>query len=195
MKKTRILSNLILFAVIATFSISQLTLSFYTASAVETLPLEPILANSKEVVVEIEYQKIDRVESLEKFFDKYKSPLKEHSNTFVEVADKYQIDYRLLPSISCMESTCGKFLIEGSYNPFGWGIYGDNAIYFENYDEAIQTVGEGLSKNYFSKGRDTVEEIAPIYTPPNHVNWKNGVNFFINKIEENQVQKNMLDNL
>jgi len=148
---------------------------------------EPVSSNA-EISVEIEYEKIDRVKSLEVFFEKYNSPLKENAEKFVEVSDQYQIDYRLLPSISCMESTCGKFLIEGSYNPFGWGIYGDNAIYFEDYNEAIETVGEGLAKNYFQKGRDTVEEIAPVYTPPNHVNWKNGANYFIDKIEDSQIK-------
>jgi hypothetical protein len=83
-----------------------------------------------------------------------------------------------------MESTCGKFLIEGSYNPFGWGIYGSNVIYFKNYDEAIKTVGEGLNKGYFSKGYNTLEKIAPIYTPPNSRNWANGVQWFSNEIDK-----------
>ena len=138
----------------------------------------------KEVSFDVEFKKVNRKEALEKFFDKYNSPLKSNANTFIKVADEYGIDYRLIPSISCMESTCGKFLINGSYNPFGWGIYGDNVIYFENYDEAITTVGKGLNKGYFAKGYNTVEKIAPIYTPPNSVNWKNGVSFFMNEISK-----------
>lgn len=128
-------------------------------------------------------QQINKVRALEKFFDKYKSPLKQHSETFVEVADKYGMDYRLLPAISCMESSCGKNLIEGSYNPFGWGIYGSHAIYFKDYDEAIETVAKGLKSNYLDKGFDTPQKIAPIYTPPNHRNWLSGVTFFMDKIE------------
>jgi len=129
-------------------------------------------------------QRIEKVRALKKFFDGYKSPLKPHAETFVDVADKYGLDYKLLPAISCMESSCGKLLIEGSYNPFGWGIYGSNAIYFKNYDEAIDTVGKGLKENYLSRGFDTPEKIAPIYTPPNHINWLNGVTFFMSKIEK-----------
>jgi len=128
-------------------------------------------------------QKIAKIRAVEKFFDAYKSPLKPHSKTFVEVAEKYGLDYRLLPAISCMESSCGKKLIEGSYNPFGWGIYGSNAIYFINYDEAIETVGKGLKTSYLDKGFDTPQKIAPIYTPPNHRNWLSGVTFFMEKIE------------
>lgn len=131
----------------------------------------------------IRSQKVEKVVNLEKFFKKNNSPLVNHSETFVEVAEKYGLDYRLLPAISCMESSCGKYLIEGSYNPFGWGIYGTNAIYFEDYDEAIETVGKGLKDNYLSRGFDTPQKIAPVYTPPNHVNWLNGVTYFMNSIE------------
>lgn len=132
---------------------------------------------------EIQRSRKDRVEALEKFFDEFKSPLKANAETFVDIADKYNMDYKLLPAISCMESSCGKMLIEGSYNPFGWGIYGKNAIYFKSYDEAIETVAKGISDNYIAKGLNTPEKIAPVYTPPNYVNWRNGVTFFINKID------------
>lgn len=132
---------------------------------------------------EIQRSRKERVEALENFFDEFKSPLKANAETFVDVADKYNMDYKLLPAISCMESSCGKKLIEGSYNPFGWGIYGNNAIYFESYDEAIETVAKGISTNYIAKGLNTPEKIAPVYTPPNYVNWRNGVTYFINKID------------
>ena len=124
-----------------------------------------------------------KVVKLEEFFDKYNSPLKSHSQDFVDTAEKYGLDYKLLPAIACMESSCGKNLIQESYNPFGWGIYGNQAIYFKDYTEAIDTVGKGISENYVAKGYDTPEEIAPIYTPPNHVKWLSGVRFFINEIE------------
>lgn len=131
-------------------------------------------------------RKIDRVLALEMFLEKYKSPLKPHAKTFVEVADQYELDYKLLPAISCIESTCGKFLPDNSYNPFGWGVYGTQAVRFKDFDEAIVTVGEGLNENYFSKGFDTPAEIAPIYTPPNSAKWLSAVNYFVeemNKVE------------
>jgi hypothetical protein len=169
---------------ILAFNLIVLILSIFIASNGTFASDKEVLANSKTLTFEIGSKKIDRKAVLEAFFEKYNSPLKKNTDTFIEVADKYGIDYRLIPAISCMESTCGKFLIEGSYNPFGWGIYGDNAIYFKNYDEAIKTVGEGLNEGYFVKGFNTVEKIAPIYTPPNSINWKNGVNFFMNRISD-----------
>jgi hypothetical protein len=145
-------------------------------------PLEAAKVDNRNMAFEIGYKKVDRVAVLEKFFDKYKSPLKDHADTFVKVADKYGIDYALLPSISCQESTCAKFLIENSHNPFGWGIYGNQYIAFESYDQAIEKVGEGLYKGYFSRGLDTLYEIAPVYTPPSNGSWYRGVTYFSNQI-------------
>lgn len=125
----------------------------------------------------------EKIDALKTFFEGQKSPLADNAETFVSVAKKYNLDYRLLPAIACMESSCGKRIIQGSYNPFGWGIHGNSAIYFESFDEAIEVVGKGINEKYASKGLNTPEEMAPIYTPPNPVNWKNGVNFFIGKIE------------
>lgn len=132
---------------------------------------------------EIGSNRDEKVQALKEFFDGQKSPLADNSDTFVDVAEKYGLDYRLLPAIACMESSCGKRLIPGSYNPFGWGIYGKNAIHFKSFDEAIEIVGKGISEKYVARGLDTPEKIAPVYTPPNPINWKNGVNFFISKID------------
>ena len=126
----------------------------------------------------------EKILALRNFFEGAKSPLIDNVETFIDVADKYGLDYRLLPAISCMESSCGIRLIPGSYNPFGWGIYGNNAIYFKSYDEAIEVVGKGISEKYVSRGLDTPEKMAPVYTPPNSVKWKNGVNFFIAKMDD-----------
>ena len=102
-----------------------------------------------------------KVRALEAFFEKYKSPLKPHAETFVDVADKYGIEYTLLPAISCMESTCGKFMIPQTYNPFGWGIYGTNYIAFKSFDEAIEVVGSVLP---FKTNNYVVENL---------INWEN----------------------
>ncbi|MBN1162636.1 glucosaminidase domain-containing protein [Patescibacteria group bacterium] len=135
----------------------------------------------------IAVSEVNRVEVLENFFDNYNSPLRDHADTFVEVADKYGMDYTILPAISCMESTCGKYMIPGSYNPFGWGIHGNSSIAFNSFDEAIETVGKGMSDIYLSKGLDTPDKIAPVYTPPNSNGWLKGVNFFIEQIDKEEV--------
>jgi hypothetical protein len=176
MKKTMITLNSILpaLALVSTVAINDVKDSFFAHFNSEN--------NGISVEHKLEFKEINREAVLNKFFEKYNSPLKGSARTFVKVADKYQIDYKILPSIACMESTCGKFLIEGSYNPFGWGVYGNQYIAFDSYEDAIETVGKGLNEGYFAKGLDKLELIAPVYTPPNHVNWLSGVRYFSNEI-------------
>ena len=164
--------------VLAQFNLIVLILTGMFFSGVKPLEASEV----KNMGFEIGYKQVDRVVVLEKFFEKYNSPLKDSAETFVNTADKYGIDYALLPSISCQESTCGKFLIQDSYNPFGWGVYGNQHVAFESYDQAIEKVGEGLYKGYFSKGLDELHEIAPIYTPPSNGSWFRGVSYFSNQI-------------
>lgn len=142
----------------------------------KTAELEP-----KNGAFEIGYKKLDRTQALKEFFKKYNSPLIDSADTFVRVADQYGLDYRLLPSIACMESGCAKFYIKETHNPFGWG---GGYIKFDSYDEAIENVGKGLNDIYLSRGLTTPELIAPVYTPPNHRNWLNGVTYFTNQIED-----------
>ncbi len=137
-----------------------------------------------KLVHSIESKKIDRAKALELFFIKRKSPLVPHAQKFVETADKYSLDYRLLVAISCIESSCGKFMPQNSYNAWGWGVYGNNVIRFTSFDEGIEKVAEGLHKGYIAKGADTVEKIAPIYTPPNHTNWLRNVKSFMREIDD-----------
>jgi len=128
---------------------------------------------------------------LSRFFDKYNSPLKKNVDKFLEVAERYDMDFRLLPAISCIESSCGKKLIQGSYNPFGWGVYGSTVTTFASYNEAIEKVGEGIHKNYIVRGYDTPAKIAPIYTPPAHSHWLRSVNFFMNVMDEISEQRTL----
>jgi len=175
-----------------TLKIHMNTLPFLAIFAVSTAFIrmpqnQPVDTSVSFIGKEIDTGKEEKIEALEKFFEGQKSPLKDSAGTFVRVAEKYGLDYRLLPAISCMESACGKMIIPGSYNPFGWGIYGKNAIYFKSFDESIEVVGKGISEKYVAKGLDTPEKMAPVYTPPNPIGWRNGVNFFIGKIDNPKV--------
>lgn len=137
-----------------------------------------------EVDHEIEVLVIDRHAKLTKFFEFYNSPLVDEVDTFIEVADEYGIDYRLLPAISGVESTFCKNIIDETHNCYGWGIYGNNVIYFESFEDGVRTVAKGLNEGYFAQGADTVDEIAPIYNPPTPNEWGWKVKFFMNKVDE-----------
>jgi len=132
----------------------------------------------------IESAQVDRVAVVQKFLEKYNSPMVENANTFVIVADKYNLDYRLLPAISCLESACGKRLIAESYNAWGWGVYGGNYIKFDNFDNGIEEVAKGIYKGYVQKGLDTPAKMAPIYTPPRPQYWLGGIRQYMGQMDD-----------
>ncbi len=135
-----------------------------------------------ELLAEFKTQDI-RVANLKYFFRKYESVLYDNSEFIVKMADQYKLDYRLIPAIAMQESGLCKNIYEGSYNCWGWGIYGNKVTRFASYDEAIETISRGLKKNYIDKGLTTPEDIMRKYTPPSTGSWAFGVNFFLKIIE------------
>ena len=112
--------------------------------------------------------------ALNKLFKQYRSPLLVNVDTFIGVANKYNLDWRLLPAISIIESGGGKHLFR-RYNPFGWGKSN-----FSSFNEAIGTVGRGLKVGYYNKGCKTVSCISRLYCPPNSKKWANDVRYIMN---------------
>lgn len=126
-----------------------------------------------------------RPKIIEDFFKDYKSPLALYSKKFVEVSDAYKLDWRLLPSISMQESRGGKILINNSYNPFGYGIYGNLVIKFASWEEGIERVGKALRNDYLNAGLKTPQQIMAKYTPPSLAKggvWAKGVSSFMEEL-------------
>ncbi len=123
-----------------------------------------------------------RAKIIEGFFKGHNSPLADLSEKFVEVADRNQLDYRVLPAIAMQESNGGKRMIKDSYNPFGYGIYGDLVVRFSSFEEAIERVGKALREDYLNKGLQTPNQIMAKYTPPSLEkggSWAIGVSSFM----------------
>lgn len=123
---------------------------------------------------------------LEQFFTRYGSPLQGYAQNIVDAADKYYLDYKILPAIAMQESGECRNIIAGSYNCWGWGIYGKHVTYFPDYPTAIDTVSRGLAKNYVSQGLTTPEQIMKRYNPTSNANggsWAEGVNYFLNELQ------------
>lgn len=135
-----------------------------------------------EILTEFKTEDI-RVANLKYFFRKYESVLYDNAEFIVKMADKYKLDYRLIPAIAMQESGLCKNIYEGSHNCWGWGIYGNKVTRFNSYEEAIETVSRGLKINYIDKGLVTPEDIMRKYTPPSAGSWAFGVNFFLKIIE------------
>lgn len=127
-----------------------------------------------------------RAKIVENFFAGYKSILANYSNEFITVADKYNLDWRLLPAITMQESNGGKKVITDSHNPFGYGIYGSSVRKFTSWEEAIKRVGQALREDYLNQGLKTPEEIMAKYTPPSLASdgaWAKGVRFFMSELQ------------
>lgn len=138
----------------------------------------------KNIVVKEDTIKIDRlydvrVIKLEKFLAKYNSPLTPYADVFLRSADRHNIDWRLVPAITGVESTFGKRIPYNSYNAYGWA----NGDYrFESWESSIEHVTKTLREKYYNKGADTIDKIARRYAPPS-TTWGKNVKFFMNKIE------------
>jgi hypothetical protein len=126
-----------------------------------------------------------RVTIVRNFFNKYKSVLVPYADEVVIFADKYGLDYRLIPAIAMQESNLCKKAPKDSYNCWGFGIYGKKVTKFENYSQAIEIVTKTLANQYKAKGLDTPEKIMTRYTPGSDGSWAFGVNTFMNQLSIN----------
>ncbi|MDQ5900816.1 MAG: hypothetical protein QG600_394 [Patescibacteria group bacterium] len=125
-----------------------------------------------------------RVETLRQFFAQYKSPLEPYAEKFIIEAEKYDMDFRLLPSIAMQETNLCKKAREGSNNCWGFGVYGGRYTYFETYDQAIEVITKTLATKYRdSHGLVTPEEIQKMYTPSSNGSWAFGVRHFMEKLQ------------
>ncbi len=131
------------------------------------------------VAAEVKLEEDHRIETLRTYLQSKNSPLSDFAETFVEVADEYDLDYRFLPAITGIESNFGQVQVENSHNPFGWG---GGYAYFESFDEAIRTVGRELYERCIKLGMDTPLEIGPSYCPPNYRYWIVAVEGFMSEI-------------
>ena len=124
-----------------------------------------------------------RAEMVRQFFQKYRSPLEPYAQDVIDSADKYGLDFRLIPAIAMQESNlCLKAPI-GSFNCWGFGIYNHKVLQFNSYPEAIDTVTKALATNYKKDGLNTPEEIMARYTPNSNGSWANGVNEFMAELQ------------
>ncbi|MBI2032633.1 MAG: hypothetical protein HYT09_03230 [Candidatus Levybacteria bacterium] len=141
----------------------------------------------KDFVIEDKIiQEDSRKEMLRQFFSKYSSPLEPFSEDIVNAADKYEIDFRLVPAIAMQESTLCNNLpskLKDSYNCWGFGIYGAKVTRFSDFSEAIETISKSLATKYKEQGLDTPEEIMTKYTPASNGSWAANVNLVMNQLQ------------
>jgi hypothetical protein len=123
-----------------------------------------------------------RVAILTKFLDMNESELLPYSSFLVTTADKYQLDWKLLPAIAQKESGLCRVIPKESHNCWGWGIHSKGTLMFDSYEEAIDTVAKGLKEKYIDAGYRTPDEIMKKYAHPDSTTWADGVRMYMEQI-------------
>ena len=101
---------------------------------------------------------------LRKFFGEQGCPIKDLSAEFLAAADRNNLDWRLLPSISFVESTGGKVCRRN--NVFGWA--NGNAP-FVSVKESIHFIAGELATSPYYKGKSTDQKIRTYNRYPHYI--------------------------
>jgi hypothetical protein len=106
-----------------------------------------------------EYRSDPRLETLRTFFHVADCPAEQYAADFLKAADYNELDWRLLPSLSFVESTGGKFARDN--NLFGWD---SGHAHFPSPVAGIHAVGYRLSHSDLYKDKE-LDQILSTYNP------------------------------
>jgi hypothetical protein len=106
-----------------------------------------------------DYRADTRLGALQDFFGRFDCPAVDYAVEFLEAADAYDLDWRLLPSISYIESTGGK--LARNNNVFGWD---SGRAQFASMPDAIRQVGYRLTHSSLYRDKD-LEALLATYNP------------------------------
>jgi len=121
-----------------------------------------------------------RVVRLRSYLNQHNSPLSQDAQPLIDVAEKYQLPWSLIPAIAGKESGFCRVVPAGSHNCWGWAVYTgqSSGAAFDSYPHAIETIAKGLKENYLDQGLTTIADIETRYTPQSALrdnSWKNDV--------------------
>lgn len=121
---------------------------------------------------------------IERFLKKHGSQLVPYSQLLVDTADKYGLDYALIPAMAMQESNLCKKIPEESYNCWGFGIYGNKVHKFSSFEEGIDRVGSTLKEKYLEESLTNPDLIMSKWTPRSNGSWSYAVNTFMQEIKQ-----------
>jgi hypothetical protein len=105
------------------------------------------------------YAQDPRLSSLDDFFQSARCPIRRLSAEFLRAADRNGLDWRLLPTIAVVESSCGKHA-RGN-NIFGWD---SGRKKYASVREAIHAVASRLGQSKLYRGKD-LDHVLATYNP------------------------------
>ena len=133
-----IIHSFIIVPLVAT-SLSMNTFTVSVNEAVSKIAASAETKSPEELALQADREA--KAAKIDAYFAQYDLPLAGHGMQFVLTAEKYDLDVNLLPALAMRESTGGKFLIKGTFNPFGWN---GGKTKFKDFNEAIEVVGSHL---------------------------------------------------
>lgn len=120
----------------------------------------PLATNiSQPVPSETQPSADPRLVLLKQFLAERDCPINKYAEDFIEAADRYDLDWRLLPSISFVESSGGK--VFQNNNVFGWNSCRDR---FPSIQAGIRIVAHKLA-NTSPYREKSLDEKLLIYNP------------------------------
>ena len=132
----------------------------------------------------------EKIEKIRKYMSDRDMPLADNAEDFVLAANRYGLDYRLLPAIAVMESSGGKKMTGCTYNPFGWGSCRKGFSY-KNYKESIYDVASHMggardsTSKWYSASKDIKDKLK-LYNSVNPT-YYNNVILTMNNIDNQKV--------
>jgi len=100
-----------------------------------------------------------RLIRIRQYFIERDCPAHQYAEDFILAADRHELDWRLLPSLSMIESTGGKEARNN--NMFGW----DNCdVRFDDHRQGIYHVASRLAESKFYKGK-SLDQALRTYNP------------------------------
>jgi hypothetical protein len=110
------------------------------------------------------YHRDPRLQILRSFFEGRNSPVAGLAREFLVAADRHQLDWRLLPSISVVESGGGKAYRNN--NIFGW----DNGAHnFPSVRDGIHVVASRLQVSKFYKNKSLDQKLSTYNPNPEYL--------------------------
>jgi hypothetical protein len=108
---------------------------------------------------QVDYREDSRSGALKSFFEKQDCPAQNYIEEFLDAADRYELDWRLLPSLAYIESTGGK--AARNNNLFGWD---SGRAQFASPTAGIHEVGYRLTHSVLYKDKD-LDGVLATYNP------------------------------
>ena len=166
-------------AVIAVLFVNPTTSNYSQTNSQSEAELPKLETNNSTFKAKVTAKKDDRAKILKEFLKSRNSPMTNDAGKLVKIADKYNLDWKLLPAIAGVESSYGQMIPQGSYNPYGWN---NGGAYFKDWSQASEGVASGIRTRYLPTGEVTPHKIGPTYAA--NPSWANHVVTYMRQIDQ-----------